>query len=237
MNYLRFVALGVCSAVVSLLALMSPASGGEAASAEETTTTLFQTVPGLVQGEGGMFDQPWWDAIVASSPPTYGADQVQFGNGPDMDQAREDLVTGQADFAVAEGPLTGPLCTSSGMTTTSLGQSCTLSDEVGVYSDEAGTAAANGLTVAYIPVAMEAVAVPFIDIPPTGCSQGNGAGTVADPYGCTLVPTINMSPSTLQTVFEGASPDWSIPAIEADNNGQRFTSQPGCKAHPANEIH
>src|SRR5208282_6660955 len=83
---------------------------------------------------------------------------------------------------------------------------------------------ANGLLVAYVPVAMEAVSVPFIIIPPTGCSQSDGAGTVADPYGCTLLPTMNMSPSTLQTVFEGASSNWSIPAIEQDNGGQGFVS-------------
>ncbi len=91
---------------------------------------------------------------------------------------------------------------------------------VGVFQNEAGTAALNGLTVAYVPIAVEAVAIPFIVV--TACST---ATTVAsDPFNCTLQPTINMSPTTLETAFQSATPSWSTPAIMADNGGQGFNS-------------
>ena len=86
----------------------TPTSAGTMTStttATTTTTSFFSTASGVIEGEGGQYDQPWWDAIRASAPPSYGPDPVQFLSSPDMDQAREDLVTGTADFAVAEGPL------------------------------------------------------------------------------------------------------------------------------------
>ena len=212
MSYERAVALAASAVVVSLLGTLSSAPGATQASAAETATTLFSTPPGLLHGEGGQFDQPWWDAVTASwggTAASYGPDSVDFLSSPDMDQAREDLVTGNADFAVAEGPLTGPLTSS-------------LADAIGVFSDETGTASQNGLTVAYVPIAMEAVAVPFIVIPPGGCTGAEGTAT--DPYGCTLLSTMNMSPTTLETAFEGITPSWDTPAIQADNGGTGFSS-------------
>ena len=54
-----------------------------------------------------------------------------------------------------------------------------LANEIGVNNNEAGTASQNGLTVAYVPIAMEAVAVPFIVIQPGGCTGTEG--TIARP--------------------------------------------------------
>src|SRR5580700_7379854 len=90
------------SAALILVGLMWTApTPQEVAADPTTTTTLFSTANGFVEGEGGEYDQPWWDALVASSPPSYGADPVQFDTGTNMDVAREDLARGTADFAVA----------------------------------------------------------------------------------------------------------------------------------------
>ncbi len=209
MSYGRAVALGASAAVLCLLGAMSASPALPRASATATTTTLFSTATGELEGEGGQYDQPWWDAIVASTPPSYGSDPVQFLSSPGMDQARQDLVTGLADFAVAQGPLTGPIPTA-------------VADEVGVNPDEAGTASQNGLNVAYVPIALEAVAVPFVVIQPGGCSGTQG--TISDPFGCTLLATMNMSPTTLETAFEGITSSWDTPAIQADNGGTGFSS-------------
>lgn len=71
MSYERAAALGVAAAVLSLLGAMSTSPGAEDAGAAGTTTstTLFSTANAVLSGEGGQFDQPWWDAITASSPP------------------------------------------------------------------------------------------------------------------------------------------------------------------------
>ncbi len=217
MSYERAVALGVAAAVLSLLGAMSTSPGAEDAGAAGTTTstTLFSTANAVLSGEGGQFDQPWWDAITASSPPwdnTGGGDPVQFDYSTDMDQGREDLVTGQADFAISEGPLTG------GAPLSSLPD--VINPTVGVFQNEAGTAALNGLTVAYVPIAVEAVAIPFIVV--TSCSTGTTLAS--NPFNCTLQSTINMSPTTLETAFQSATQSWSTPAIMADNNGQGFNS-------------
>jgi len=72
---------------------------------------------------------------------------------------------------------------------------------VGVFQNEAGTAALNGLTVAYVPIAVEAVAIPFIVV--TSCSTGTTLAS--NPFNCTLQSTINMSPTTLETAFQSAT--------------------------------
>jgi len=220
MNNLRLLALGLTLAVLSLLVAMSIGPRAPVGQAAPTTTTLFSTANGVVQGYGGQFDEPWWNVVRATTltasatttTPTssvFGPDQVTFNSSTDMDQGRQDLVTGQADFAVAEEPLTGPINSAT-------------ADVIGLNANEQGTATQNGLTVAYVPVAMEAIAVPFIVIP--GCS---GSPSFADLYPCTLVPTVNMSAATLEKAFTLALNSWNAAPIQQDNEGHGFVTEVG----------
>ncbi len=118
MRNLRLVALALAAGVVGLAGAtfavpagaisMVPAAPGDEASG--VTSNFWSTASGVLEGEGGQYDQPWWDAIhtavlsdTASTLP-WGPDQVQWVSATDTDQAREDLANGAADFATAEGP-------------------------------------------------------------------------------------------------------------------------------------
>ena len=94
------------------------------------------STPGTLLGEGGSFDLPMIDALQNSSggEEAVAPDAPAFFNA-NVDQARDDFASGDADYAVSEFPLT---------------------------STQAATAAQNGRTFAYVPFAADPLAIAAI---------------------------------------------------------------------------